>query len=182
MRHSLASLAFATVVIAAPSFTGCSTGHDERPPLPGPPKSELEQLAAKGIAHLRELLRSTSPRSRAAAVQALGFIRDDPEATKLLVELIEGDSEDETTLALMALGAQGSPEAKSLLRKYIKDPRARVRGGACVGIAEYGDSTLYPLLDKVAADDPDPHIRKVASVNRQQLETDRYVPFEHKKR
>lgn len=185
MRHPLSFYALAALLAAVPFLTGCggdtpkSHGMDV---TAGTQKTELEKLAAKGTAHLRELLKSESVRVRMDAAQALSFIRDDPEATKLLVELIEGDSEDDTAVALMAIGAQGPPEAKALLQKYIKDPRAKVRGGACIGIAEFGDSTLFPLLDEVAADDPDPTIRKVAAVNRQQLEEGRYVPFAHKKR
>jgi HEAT repeat protein len=185
MRHSLTSLALASVLAAAPFLAGCGKDDPKGHGMvltAGTQKSALEQLAAKGTAHLRELLKSEHPRVRMDAAQALSYIRDDPEATKLLIEVIEGDSEDDTATALMALGAQGKPEAKAILQKYITDPRAKVRGGACIGIAEYGDSTLYPLLDEVAADDPDPTIRKVAAVNRQQLEEGRYVPFAHKKR
>jgi HEAT repeat protein len=185
MRHPFSLYALAALLAAVPFLTGCGGDTPKDVGIDvtaGTQKTELEKLAAKGIEHLKGLLKSEHVRVRMDAAQALSFIRDDPEATKLLIEMIEGDSEDDTATALMALGAQGPPEAKAILQKYIKDPRAKVRGGACIGIAEYGDSTLFPLLDEVAADDPDPTIRRVAAVNRQQLETGRYVPFAHKKR
>ena len=185
MRHSLASLALATVLAAAPLLTGCGKDDPKGHKIDmtsGTQRSAIENLAKKGTAHLKDMLKSTHQQVRMDATSALGFVRDDPEATKLLIKLIEGDSEDDAVNAIIAIGVQGVPEAKELLQKHIKDPRWKVRGGAVFGIAEYGDSTLYPLLDEVAVDDPDPRIRKVAARVRQQIETGRNVPFAHKTR
>lgn len=183
MRHMQAIIAGIAVLVGAPLLVGCGEkktkdyGIEENS---GTQKSALEKLAARGPKELLKLVKSSNSKVRMDATYALGYIKDDPEATKALIQMIETAPDFDAANALMALGLQGPDEAKAIFQKYVKDERAEIRIGCTYGIAEYGDSTLYPLLDELATNDPDELVRKIAATNRMQLEDGRYVPFAHK--
>jgi len=149
----------------------------------GTQKSALEKLAVRGTAELKEIILKGTPKARKDATQALGYIRDDPEATKLILELIESPPDKETRLdAIMTLGLQGPDVAKEIFQRCIKDADVDVRVATCMGIAEYGDSTLYPLVEEIAGNDPEQMARTMASNLLYQIENGRYVPFAHQKK
>lgn len=124
-------------------------------------KDGVRKIAAKGFGHVKGLLESKSQMTRMTAIQALGLLKDNKEATDLLVELMKKNDYNESWAAILALGVQGSPEAKGIIKQAFESPNERFREAACAAIYEYGDATLYPLLDK-AMDDPDLTVQSAA--------------------
>ncbi len=146
----------------------------------GTQRSALEKLAERGSEELIKLSKEPNAKVRMDATYALGYIKDDPAATQRLIEMIEGEDSDDTINALMTLGLQGPDEAKEIFKKHIKSSIVDIRIATCIGIAEYGDSTLYPLIEEIATNDEEKMARSIASTTLMQIENGRYVPFAHK--
>ncbi|NQT85656.1 HEAT repeat domain-containing protein [bacterium] len=181
MQHQLTSIAL--VAMLGPLLVGCGEKKTKDYGVPenrGTQKAGLKELAKRGTEELVKLTKVPNPKVRMDAASALGYKKNDPAATKALLDMIETGEENDRIVALMALGLQGPDEAKAILQKYIKDENAKLRTACCIGIAEYGDSTLYPLIDEVAANDPDADARRIAAAVRLQIENGRYVPFDRK--
>ena len=96
-----------------------------------------------------------SMRRRMIAIQALGTLRGNKEATRVLIELANGQDAEIAHWAIIALGTQRSAEAAELIRKFIKHPNPHLRAAACFAIYEYGDKALHPLLEEAASDTSD---------------------------
>ncbi len=96
-----------------------------------------------------------SMRRRIVAIQALGTLRGNKEATRALIELANGQDPEIAHWAIIALGTQRSAEAADLIRKFIKHPNPHLRAAACFAIYEYGDKALQPLLEEAAKDESD---------------------------
>ncbi len=126
-------------------------------------KEEISELAKKGVSHLAKLLESKSSRTRMAAITALGEIKDNPEATRLLVKATESENDSDVYFALIALANQGAAEAKALIERFFTHENPYFREAACHAIGVYGDKDLYPLLDK-AMRDPVPTVGSAASL------------------
>jgi HEAT repeat protein len=119
----------------------------------GASKSEVEKLAAKGVPHLKKLLDSDSQLTRMTAIDALGYLKDDPEATQLLLEQTRSQTPNDQYSALVALAHQGAPQTKELILQFFKDENPYLREAACVAVGVYGDKSLYPLLDRAMRDE-----------------------------
>lgn len=136
----------------------------------GGARERVSELAQKGVPHLQKLLESTSARTRLVAISALGELKGDKEATKLLLGLTESNEPSDAYYALIALAHQGAPEAKAVIEKFFEHSDPYLRQGACCAIKEYGDKALYPLLDQ-AMDDPDEKVRQTAEAIKARIET-----------
>lgn len=128
-------------------------------------KEAIGELAKRGTPRLAKLLESKSSRTRMPAITALGEIKGDPEATKLLVKATESEDDSDVYFALIALANQGAAEAKALIERFITHENPYFREAACHAIGVYGDKDLYPLLDK-AMRDPIPTVGSAASLVR----------------
>jgi len=126
-------------------------------------KEGISELAKKGVPHLAKLLESESSRTRMVAISALGEIKEDPEATKLLVKATESEHDSDAYFALIALANQGAAETKALIERFLTHENPYFREAACHAIGVYGDKDLYPLLDK-AMRDPMPTVGSAASL------------------
>ncbi len=102
-----------------------------------------------------------SMKLRMTAIQALGTLRGDKDATRLLIELANGQDAEIAHWAIIALGTQRSAEAADLIRKFIKHPNPHLRAAACFAVYEYGDKALHPLLEE-AASDPSDEVKRAA--------------------
>lgn len=141
-------------------------------------KPRLKAFAEKkGVAGLKELLKEDSARVRMVALTCLGLLKGNAEATATLVAAADGADSEDAYWAVVGLAAQGAPEAKEVIEKMIRSEDPRRRQGACVAIYEYGDSSLYPLLE-ATCDDPEPSVQAVARQLRNMLGKPRVVPKE----
>jgi HEAT repeat protein len=129
----------------------------------GDDKQALKKyVEEEGVAGLKRILdESDSSRARMVAISGLGMLKKDPEATKVLIGLVEGEDSEEAHWAIIALGYQGAPEARDLIAKLMQSNDPRRRAGACLAIKEYGDESLYSLLDN-ALNDSDPGVKRSA--------------------
>ena len=96
-----------------------------------------------------------SIRRRMIAILALGTLRGNKEATRVLIGLANGQDAEIAYWAIIALGTQRSAEAAGLIRKFIKHPNPHLRAAACFAIYEYGDKALHSLLEEAASDSSD---------------------------
>jgi HEAT repeat protein len=157
---------------------GCGCGKTEEEKVgeillhKGGYKAEVYELAKKGLPYLKKRLESKSSMARMAAIQAIGLLKDNKEATQILIELTKSDDFNDPWAAIMALGVQGSPEAKELIKQAMASENPRLREGACAAIYEYGDRELYPLLDK-AANDRNLAVQKAAGIVKNRLKQGR---------
>jgi len=132
----------------------------------GDNKRELRKFVEdEGFEGLKSVLDQADENHLAArltAIAGLGMLKDDPKATELLLQLVDGQDSESAHWAVIALGEQGAPEAKDAIAKMMKsdDPRRRV--GACFAIRQYGDTSLYSLLD-AASGDPAAEVRQAAA-------------------
>ena len=124
-------------------------------------KVTLKELAKKDTAEIVPYLQSKSRSVRLTGINALGYKGGDAEATRLLLEVADGDDQEDAMFAIPALARQRAPGIQDIIRKFIKSPDAKRRAGAYKAIGELGDKSLYPLLDQ-AVDDPNPRVRKAA--------------------
>lgn len=151
--------ALVALALAAASALVCGCGKSEEEKAEdivlkrGASKGEVEKLAAKGLPHLKELLDSDSQITRMTAIDALGYLKDNPEATQLLLEQTRSQHPTDQSSALVALAHQGAPQTKDLILQFFKDDDPYLREAACVAIGVYGDKTLYPLLDRAMRDE-----------------------------
>ena len=168
----LAHLVAVALIVVLAGGCGCGKSPEEEASDilmdKGGAKAEVVELAKKGLPHLKELLKSTSSTTRLAAIQAIGLLKNNQEATQILIDLTTSDDYNEPWAAVLALGVQGSPEAKEIIKQAMASPNARLREGACVAIYEYGDKELYPLLDK-ALRDKEMAVRNAAAIARERL-------------
>jgi HEAT repeat protein len=118
----------------------------------GGAKEAVRKLSEKGVPHLEELLESKSRVTRMAAIDALGYIKDDPKATELLLGMTQSSDDNDVSCAILALARQGVPETKEIIEKYFKHENPSFRAAACVAIGVYGDKQFYPLLDQAMRD------------------------------
>ena len=126
-------------------------------------KSVVTEFAKKkGVEGLKPLLKSESANARMAAIIALGTLKGDKEATRVLIELAGGKNVEDAHNAIIAIASQGAPEAREVITKAFESPDVGRREAACVAVYEYRDESLYPLLD-AALDDEDESIQLVAS-------------------
>ena len=123
---------------------------------------KIAELAAKGVGAIKPLLKDDRRPVRLAAINALGSIKGDAEATRLLVELASGSDVEDAYFAMIALARQRAAEAKALVEKAFQSSQSRVREAACIAVAHLGDPALYPLVEK-AATDPDPSVASAAA-------------------
>jgi len=130
---------------------------------PNEDKLEVAKLAKKGLAHLKPLLKSKKTKVRMVAISALGEIRDNPKATALLLEAVNGKDPHDVYWAIIALGRQGAPQAKGVIERFMESQDTSLVKAACSAIGEYGDKSLYPLLDQ-ALDDEDPGVQSHAKL------------------
>jgi len=117
------------------------------------------------VAGIKPYLTSQNNPNRITAINALGCLKGNPEATQLLIGIADGPNPQDALFATMALGRQGAPEAKAVIERFFQSPDPALRKAACMAIGVYGDRALYPLLDKAATDD-DPAVRMAAGVAR----------------
>lgn len=126
----------------------------------------VQEAGLEGLKKILEQAKDESDdeftRARMVAITGLGMLRGNAEATQILLDFVEGDDSEAAHWAIIALGYQKAPEAKDAITAMMKSDDPHRRAGACMAIKEYGDASLYPLLDAAAADDPDPKVRKVA--------------------
>ncbi len=128
----------------------------------GTNKQDIEEFVKEvGLPGLKRLLENDSAEGRMVAITGLGMLKGEREATELLIKFASGDDPDDAYWAIIALGHQGAPEAKEQIEKLMKSGVPRVRVGACLAIKEYGDESLYPLLD-AAENDEDPMVQRAA--------------------
>jgi HEAT repeat protein len=122
---------------------------------------KIAELAAKGVGAVKPLLQSERRPVHLAAIDALGMIKNDAEATRLLVELAKGTDVEDAYFAVIALARQRPAEAKAIIEGAFQSTQSRLREAACIASAQLGDPSLYPLLIK-AAKDPDATVASVA--------------------
>ena len=122
----------------------------------------VEFAKKQGVEGLKPLLKSESANVRTAAIIALGTLKGDKEATKVLIELARGKDVEDAHNAIIAIASQGAPETREVITKAFESPDVRRREAACMAVYEYRDESLYPLLD-AALDDEDEFIQVVAS-------------------
>lgn len=121
-----------------------------------------EFVEAEGFPGLKRILdESDSSTARMVAITGLGMLKDNAEATQLLIQIVNGEDPEESYWAIIAIADQGAPEAKELITKAIESDDARRREGACTAIMKYGDESLYPLLN-AALNDPDSGVKGAA--------------------
>jgi HEAT repeat protein len=128
-------------------------------------KAAIENLAKKGVEFVKPALKSKIANVRIGALEALALIKEGDEgreATKLLIEATKGADINDVGFAIISLGRQRAPEAKDLIVGFFNGPNPRLRLAACMAIGEYGDRSLYPLLDKAAYDENE-NVRQAAS-------------------
>ena len=156
-------LAAALACLLLPACTGSSPEEEAGKIITqkGGSKSEITALSKKGLPHLKKVLESKSSVARMAAISALGELKGDAEATKLLIEITKKQDYNEPYYAVIALGHQGAPEAKDVIVGAYKSPNARLRAAACAATAELGDKSLYPYLNR-ALYDKDTQVRETA--------------------
>ncbi len=152
LTHGIA-LALAAACVAG---CGCGQSSEENAEdilvVHGGSKEMVSELAKKGVPHLRKLLASKSSRTRMTAISALGEIKGDAEATELLIQCSQSETDTDVYFALIALANQGASETKELAETFFKHKNPYFRESACVAIGIYGDKALYPLLDKATHD------------------------------
>jgi HEAT repeat protein len=125
----------------------------------------VSKLAEKGLPHLEKLLESKSRVTRMAAIDAMGYLKDDPKATELLIKMTKSSDDNDASCAIVALAHQGAPQTKDLINEFIKHENPAFREAACVAIGVYGDKSLYPLLAR-ASRDPSITVQNTASMIR----------------
>jgi len=145
------------VFLAALFACGCSQGEDQRDlkrklASPHTQKPTIREMAKKGVPYLKKLLRSRDRLIRNSAITALGLRKDDKEATRLLLGLCEGKDVEDARAALIAIADSRAPQARDLTVRFAASDQPRLRQAACIVIFEYGDESLYPLLDKLVED------------------------------
>jgi len=121
-------------------------------------KQKISEIAKEaGVQPLKEIALDPdeSMRLRVAAIEALGTLRGEKEATKVLIQLANGQDAEMAYSAIIALGVQRAPESAEELKKFIKHPNPHLRAAACFGIYEYGDKALHPLVEEAANDQND---------------------------
>jgi HEAT repeat protein len=123
---------------------------------------KIAELAAKGVGAVKPLLQSDRRPVRLAAINALGSIKGDAEATRLLVELVKGTDVEDAYFAIIALSRQRAAEAKAIVESSFQSTKPRLREAACVAVALLDDPELYPLVVK-AATDSDPSVASAAA-------------------
>jgi len=119
-------------------------------------KQKISEIAKEvGVEPLKEIALDAeeSMRLRVAAIEALGTLRGQKEATKALTQLANGQDAEIAYSAIIALGVQRDPGSAELLKKFIKHPNPHLRAAACFGIYEYGDKALHPLVEEAASDE-----------------------------
>ena len=121
----------------------------------------------KGI---KPYLKSEKNPERITAINALGCLKGNAEATQLLLEIAHGSDARDAGFAILGLAHQGAPEAKAEIERAFASPEASLRRDACMAIGEYGDKSLYPLLEKASVDD-DVIVRNGAAIAAKRLET-----------
>jgi len=107
----------------------------------------------EGLPGLKRQLESDSSEVRMLALTGIGMLKGNAEATQVLLKYVNGEDSQDAYWALMALGYQGAPEAKEAIEKAFQGKDAHRRAGACLAIKEYGDTSLYPLLDAAMSDE-----------------------------
>jgi len=135
-------------------------------------KERIRQWATeKGVPGLEAILKdeASSSADHIAAISGLGTLKDNKDATAALVRLARGADLEDAYWAIIALGVQGAPETGELLREFSKSPDARRREAACLGIYEYGDETLYPLIDEALRDD-DRAVKAAAELSKRRIQ------------
>ena len=124
--------------------------------------AKIEKVAKeKGVAYLKPLLKSEKSYERVFAIAGLGCLKGDREATQALLEVINAKSAHEAGIALCSLARQNAPETKELIERFLRYKNGNLRMAALHAIREYGDKSLYPLLDK-ALSDKEPAVRSTA--------------------
>jgi len=112
-----------------------------------------EFVEKKGLPGLKRLLETDSARARMLALAGLGMLKGDAEATQLLLKYVNGEDSQDAYWAIVALGYQGAPQTKEAIEKLFQGQDPKRRAGACIAIKEYGDQSLYPLLDAALSDE-----------------------------
>jgi HEAT repeat protein len=139
-------------------------------------REAVKEFAQKeGLPGIKRLFETDSSQNRMFGITCLGLLKDNQEATDLLIKFANGEDSEDSYWAVIALGVKGAPEAKAQIEKLLKGEDSRRRQGACVAIAEYGDTTLYPLLGAAARDD-DPRVRRTAERALQTIREGKVVP------
>lgn len=138
-------------------------------------QSFIKFVKEEGLPGIKGLLKSDSSQDRMFAITCLGLLKDNAEATELLLKSANGEDSEDAYWAIIALGAKGAPEAKDLIEKFLKSDDPRRREGACEAIGQYADTSLYPLLAAAARDD-DPRVRRAATRTLQTIREGKVVP------
>ena len=137
----------------------------------GDQKAAIRALAEKGTPYLASLLKGEGRIVRTAAIMALALVREeDKSAVELLVALCGGKDAEDASFALIALAQRRAPEAKEWMLRFAKSSDPRLRMAVPYAIGECRDRSVYPLLDKLAADDSDPQVQGVARKAKARLE------------
>ena len=171
--------------IVAVVLLGCGKDAKEKDPGrvakilntgPGDRRQSINKFVQEeGLPGIKRLLETDSSQNRMFALTCLGLLKDNAEATELLLKFADGEDSEDAYWAIIALGAKGAPEAKDLIEKLLKSEDPRRREGACEAIGQYGDTSLYPLLVAAARDD-DPRVRRAAERTLLTLREGKVVP------
>ncbi len=156
-----ALLALACLALVGCGGKGEKTSPDDREALDtlmrggaGDNKRAIQEFVEKkGLPGLKRLLENDSARARMLALSGLGMLKGNAEATQLLLKSVNGEDTEDAYWAIIALGYQRAPQAKEAIEKAFQGQDARRRAGACIAIKEYGDQSLYPLLDAALGDE-----------------------------
>jgi HEAT repeat protein len=148
------------VAVVALVVGACGGGSEEMDPgtyQSGLQRQRIEELAKQGVPAVQPLLKSPRREVRLNAIGALGSMKGNAEATRLLLDLAKSSDEQDAYFALIGLARQQAAEAKGLIAGAFQSPNPRLREAACIAVAELGDKSLYPLVLK-ALNDPDPSV------------------------
>lgn len=138
---------------------------DSRPEIRlGAVRSLGESRDPKAAALLMEAVSDADPRVAAKAVDALGKTGS-ADATEFLAErlFLAGVSDDLRRHVLVALGEIRDPRASRPILDFVAraaDPRTRAAGIFAIG--EIGDLAAQPELERIAEEESDPALRKLA--------------------
>ncbi|MGH7897812.1 MAG: HEAT repeat domain-containing protein [Candidatus Binatia bacterium] len=118
---------------------------------------------SKTITYLLKAIDDTDPRVQAKAIDYLGSRRA-TEATPLLVQKLffAGGHDSLRQRALTALGKIGDPSASRPILDYVgRETNPAVRGTAIFALGELGDATIRDDLNRLAAAETDPRLKRL---------------------
>ncbi len=118
-----------------------------------------EKRAAK---HLIQALSDPQAEVRAVAAAALGRM-EERRALDKLIELLQDDNASVRYTAATALGKLANKKAVKPLIACLDDEEARVRSHCAIALGNIGSSKAIKPLEALAENDPDEHVRKVAT-------------------